>query len=1213
MDTVDIASLLELPEGETLDFKATMYDTSDKKNKWRFAKDIASLANTPREANAYIVLGVKKQTDGSVYLWGLDRTVDDVELQDAAKSLLDPVPRFLYKSIQHDGKVLGLITILRNNSPVTPSRTIGKGFIEGRIYFRRGSQNAEASTQEQGQIWDWFRGANNRIKMVNPYASEPAWSQYFSEVNELSLADRHILIVDACLRDDTGDLSGLGSGPWAFVIDFDSQGDVDGLLASIRKSVERNRALHIRVKDDPSTRRSPQTTTWFFVRGLEGRVDSTPPSDNRTWRRQLRQVVREEIDRLARELSPATTYVTILWRDREFQADLAEVLRSLDDHFQESFRPVFITDVPTVCKSVAEEYDAPIIEMPMHHLARGIMQATGSRHADSGDTIALPSASGVTVPLDPDVASWVSEEIELVPLGDPKVEMDGAGRFLRGGTVTWAEVDQNVDADRDIRKRLTNAVQRDLEDGRTTRFNLFHRPGAGGTTVGRRLAWEIHESFPCGILKRTAPLETAARVARIYELTERPVLLIADGTDKTGSELDELADRLRAGRTPSVLLQVRRRQQASRERGDRTFDLDSQLSDREVNRFVYTLSRDVPDRSAAIEMLGKRRNRASHRPVYFALAAYEEDFRGLPEFVASRIFDLNSDQAKALVYAAVALRYGQASLPTSTFRGIFGLSPGESIEMPQLFPSVTEELFVEITPGEWRIGHWLVADELLQQLLARGDDRRLWRNRLADCGIEFIGFSRGDLPVPSDEMLDVIRRVFVYREDLEVLGSEQSGQRRFSQFIQDIPSSEGKLRVLNALVEAYPEEDHFQAHLARFHAIERKDFAAAMLHADHAVSLSDSDPLLYHMRGMVRRYELRQLQQEDVPLRDLVSIAELASSDFYESRMLKPDNEHGYIAEAQMLIELLDYVAKISGDLFRFIGGANVPPYLREALDRIEALLAHVRRGHEGVGVSQYERRASVRVSGLYGDYSSAIQQLNSLTERPDVYRPPLRRQLARAYLARAGGDWSHVEKRQLDRVVQLLAMNLDEEPRDNQNILLWMQASRFQARPPTIDNAFEQVQYWRAEPGSADAAYYAYVLNALMMLDGSRVARDRYEQYLAECRELTRFWRNRDRSYEWLGDGPGIARLVHHSRLGDWNRQRGFWKNTEPLTRVHGRVASVNGPQAGYIELARGLRAFFVPARSGLSRGNENTPVAAFLGFSYDGLRAWDVERSDR
>ena len=149
------------------------------------------------------------------------------------------------------------------------------------------------------------------------------------------------------------------------------------------------------------------------------------------------------------------------------------------------------------------------------------------------------------------------------------------------------------------------------------------------------------------------------------------------------------------------------------------------------------------------------------------------------------------------------------------------------------------------------------------------------------------------------------------------------------------------------------------------------------------------------------------------------------------------------------------------------------------------------------------------------------------------------------------------------NRIVELLARNLREEDRLDQNIRLWMQASRFQEMPPSVEDVFEQVQYWRAEPGSVDAEYYAYVLNALMAMDGSRLALQRHEQSLKECKELTRFRRNRDRSYEWLSDGPGISRLVHQSRLGDWDRDRGFWKNTAPLTRVRGRVTRINGPQA--------------------------------------------------
>ena len=868
--SIDIASLLKLPESETLDFKSTSYDLSDKRKKRDFAKDIASLANTPREGDAYIVLGVKKGRDGSSRLLSIGHELDDADLQSVATSILEPVPRFDYQPITHEGVVLGLITIhIGQGSPVTPKKTADEGFVKNTIYFRRGSKNDVASLQEQGTIWQWHRDATATDFPTNPYALAPAWPRYLAEVSEFRSTARHILIVDDRFREDADDLSSIGDGPWAFVLDFDPSSDVDGLLSSIRERLESRRSIHIRVKDDPHTTRSPDfTTTWFFARGLEGRADSMPTEGIREWRRMYRQSLSNECNLLAAELTPATVHVTILWRDNEFKEHLAEVLRSLDDALHDLFRPVFVTEAPASCEQVAEEFAAPVIEMPLHQFASGIQQVFANDQAAGPGTVTIPSGSGVPTQLEPRLANWIAEEIDLVPLESPKSE--DVGTFLRGGTATWADLDRNIDARRDVQNRLTQAVRRDLEAGRITRINLFHHPGAGGTTVGRRVAWELHEDYPSGLLRRTDPLVTADRIMRIHELTERPVLLIADGTDIADRELDDLAEYLGARRTPVVLVHIRRREGSTRQEGDRSFSLDSLLSTREVSRFVNALTQDAPDNASAIELLGKPENQASHRPVYFALTAYERDFRALPDFVLSRISGLDDDQKQVVIYASIAMRYGQRALPASALRGIFGLPPGGRIDVSALFPQSTGELFVETTPGEWRIGHSLVAEELLQQLLATGDDLRTWRNRLADWGIQFIDFCRGDLPVPSDEMLDLVRRVFVYRDNLDVLGREQSGQQRFSHFISEIPVSEGKVRVLDALVDSYPDEHHFWAHVARFHAMDRKDFAQALRAADHAVRLADHDSVVFHMRGMVRRYQLRDLQESDVAIADMV-------------------------------------------------------------------------------------------------------------------------------------------------------------------------------------------------------------------------------------------------------------------------------------------------------------------------------------------------------
>ena len=218
-NTIDIESLLNRPEGQTLDFKASGYDLSDNRQKRNFAKDVASLANTPRDSDAYIVLGVKKLNNGTFELQGLDKEIDDADLQSIAASLLDPCPHFVYEPCEYNSVILGLITVSQDQLlPSVPKKTSDTGFAQGKIYFRRGSQNAPASVQEQGQIWDWFRGRDTYPTQENPYVRERSWAEYLAEVEGFDQTARHILVVDQSLGEDAETLSGLGSGPWTFVL-----------------------------------------------------------------------------------------------------------------------------------------------------------------------------------------------------------------------------------------------------------------------------------------------------------------------------------------------------------------------------------------------------------------------------------------------------------------------------------------------------------------------------------------------------------------------------------------------------------------------------------------------------------------------------------------------------------------------------------------------------------------------------------------------------------------------------------------------------------------------------------------------------------------------------------------------------------------------------------------------------------------------------------
>ncbi|NJK93354.1 MAG: hypothetical protein HC904_17005 [Blastochloris sp.] len=201
------------------------------------------------------------------------------------------------------------------------------------------------------------------------------------------------------------------------------------------------------------------------------------------------------------------------------------------------------------------------------------------------------------------------------------------------------------------------------------------------------------------------------------------------------------------------------------------------------------------------------------------------------------------------------------------------------------------------------------------------------------------------------------------------------------------------------------------------------------------------------------------------------------------------------------------------------------------------------------------------------------------------------------------------MKPREIERSIKLLEDNIKEEPNDERNIRLWIQAIRYQALPPTVETVVERVAYWASNTDTLEANYYLYILHMLLAINGSTVAIDQAIRALERCREKSRYRSDRTWSYEWLGNKSGLKQLVHHNHLGGWDRTQRFWQDTSPLCRMKGVISTITGPQAGAIELSVGIKAFFVPGVSGHSAGrSENLPVTFFLGFSYDGLRAWSV-----
>lgn len=1210
-------NLLKSNESDTVDFKVCNYafDSSTPEEKKRkraeFVKDIISMANTPRDGSSYIVLGVRIFPDGKKDLEGLDASLDDADLQSKFDSICHPHPRFKYEPVQHAGKSFAFIEIPadKNIGPILPLKDVGNVLRMHAVYHRRNSQNAMADVSEQKRIYEWFRGSMD-LRPPSDY-SNPLWDQFLCAVHGFDSSRKYILITSPGIVEQGGPVENLSNVPWLLVADFDHTSPECGLLAQVDTALSKRVSLHRITIDTEATINPIGATYWYFARGVEGRKSTLSTGSWIEWQKKYAKDIQKRLTKIAGATNSPVTII-VLWAEPSLCRHLDSFLSTVVTSFGESAEIVIESFSNDTCDDLADQYNAGKFEIPFQQLFHGFDSLQIPSH-DIRRTV-FPSSSGADIAIDEQTVTWLQEEMTLVHKNaglSPEKENVLHSTFLRGREISWFELGLHLDVDRDIADKIRKSIRRDLENRSATRINLYHAPGAGGTTLARRLLWDFRNEFPAVVVRRSQPSETVERIQKVFAETAQSVLIKVDGSRISDRQSDELHKLLAASNIPFVMLQVLRRFEAP-QTSQRAFFLDRELSLIESSRFAAALSREIPSKKTNIEAAARSADSRHRSPFYLGLVAFERDFSTIERYVVAHLADLNDGQKRILVFLAIAHYYGQQSIAEQSFAEILNAPLSRSVDLTKALPEAALSLLVRPEKGKWRTVHHLVAEELIQQVLSESaSDKRVWRHQLADWAIEFANFCDRRLPEPSEESMELLRRIFIYRDESELLGSEGAAGRAYSQIVTDIPISQGQERVLHHLTELFPYEAHFWAHLARFHANELKDYDGAIEMADRALGLEPNDHVLHHMKGMVCRSQAYEQIRQGLPLDAILQKAKLASSAFTKARENNLDDEYAFISEAQLIIRVMDYAGKVVGkDPVSAVADHN-DPWIKEGFQAVEDLLMQVRQKRRDRADSQFEQRCQASLNVLYGKHENALQIWdNLLIKERGAYAPPIRRQIVWTLLARRERDWDRMLPKEVERCVELLENNIKDDPSDERNIRVWIQAIRHQVTPPTVETVVERVAYWASNTDTLEANYYLYVLHMLLAINGSTVAVDQATRALERCREKSRYSRDRTWSYEWLGNKSGLKQLVHHNRLGGWGRTERFWKDTSSLARVKGVISTINGPQAGTIELPAGVTAFFVPGVSGHSFGrSENSPVTFFLGCSYDGLRAWSVQ----
>ena len=510
--------------------------------------------------------------------------------------------------------------------------------------------------------------------------------------------------------------------------------------------------------------------------------------------------------------------------------------------------------------------------------------------------------------------------------------------FYSGAEITWEELDQQCDVQRDkyivIRRRIDTII-RTMRKPRI--YTLRHRPGSGATTIAHRLAYDFRKEDDMGTIAcTTIEIKNCSnlRVTEQYlgllseKIENTPILAIVEAKRVGRDKFDYLVKRISDAGKKILFFYVEPFTGMYTTKEDVVL-LDSILSPHEQERFIVKYEQLGLKRERLNE-LTKNRNRLE--VVDFPLMLKDDETSdNIGSYVREWLETLPENLKKFCAYVSFVFKYSDLGVNQTLLKSIWKDSVHYSVaSYGAEYFNAMRKLLIEETSGDgkftgiWRPRYNSFSRFILQAYKAN------WLDSLSEMAKNFIALCHSAGELGSDDK-DMLYSVFIIRKNADYRAIEDrnmSLKSKFSLLIKDLDDIERAESLFAALVSAFPDDAVFRGHYARFlyekasmsKGITAEDrlFHEAQEQLNLAFNLNREDSDLYHMQGMLLRRKLRTLYRSiknstdsDInkkKLQDCVeSWTQEAANAFEKSIDLSPASPYGYAAESQLYKEAIEF------------------------------------------------------------------------------------------------------------------------------------------------------------------------------------------------------------------------------------------------------------------------------------------------------------------
>ena len=811
----------------------------------------------------------------------------------------------------------------------------------------------------------------------------PDWDEWIKVSGKLGNFDnrnnQYMLIVDRFDECNTDYVRILEGVPWKFVIDLDPDSDNSGVFTRFDPTKAQGGLVETitptkLIKSHGECFMDPNKMPWVFANGRnmvhsatdEGNTEtikqpdfSDKPKDSlREWKFNFKAPIAKAIRTISEKLDPMKPIFCIILGIRSgLSSKIASVLlEEIQEWF--GFSNFTMRYVAVASELGVEELDQSNFttsNLSISSFMFGIATQVGIYGKED---FQVPSKhAGAFISLKKHY-NYLSEHLEIMYKGCQDIpqncskeearsfEVEHLKSFISGNPISFASLSFRHDATRSLTSEVTTYISRLSADiSKPQIIQITHHPGSGGTTIARRVLWDLHKTHPCAIVKVNFSLENFSqdsdgdkfivniceRINCLEENCKTPPVILIDGksvlvrmlSDYVARHLKGTAIILRCINFHEVKNDNEETDKTYRLYFNREFVVNSNLQAAENMSDYRELKSKYEQYQEEFQLIRKTGKRSLVRVFHFPLMAMLGEFEklksivneSLDHVVHETLFKGSRDYEVAVLVAFLQL-YADRGTPAILISKYILKETCTYDELTDLFSVALMNLLIpEEAPRQNQFfarksSHKKSQSDVIQQYTFQ--HRKIAEQVLEHCKRkldvitqEFLSYKVLNSYRKDKEITDVVNSLFLH--------NKSDDYAHFSRLVMELGNFPCGARILEDAARQ-SKDVSFYSHIARFFAYRKSEFEKARQLIEEGFKVDRNVPAekKRRVKDTFGHIVFKEIMKADIPsIIDLKASAKEALDLFRQAREYPPRMfPNPLIGEVMVWLFCLEYIIR---------------------------------------------------------------------------------------------------------------------------------------------------------------------------------------------------------------------------------------------------------------------------------------------------------------